>query len=129
MSVSPSDAARDPAHRIALRALALHRAALRHDHHARNAETALADWARANTISLTAAHRTRHAYATALRAHLRGATSARYGRNQLLALLTATRATTLLGLRAKLRAALCFIDDAPIAALLHSLARDLRRLR
>lgn len=129
MTTPPSDTAPDTAHRIALHCLALHRAALTHDRRARDAETALADWARAHALSLTAAYHTRHAHAAALRTHLRAAVRARHRRNQLLAPLAATRATTLIGLRAKLRAALCFIDDTPVAALLHSFARDLRRLR
>lgn len=118
----------DPALHLALRALACHRAALHHDRHARVAEQALALRARAHALRFITATRAAHPLAKHLRHHLRDATRARRQRDRLLPALATARAASLTGMRAKLSVARRFVDDTPAAALLHSLARDLRRL-
>ena len=114
---------------LARRCLAHHRAALRHDDHARAAEVALAHWARARAISLSRATRSQHPLAQELRQLLRSAARARRIRDRLVTALAAARATSLPAARAKLCVARLFVDDTHAATLLHSLARDLRRLR
>lgn len=119
----------DPALRLALRALTCQRAALRHDRRTRRTETTLAHWARARSIPLTRAARTQHPLAKQLRQHLRAAARARRQRDHLLPALAAARAFSVHATRAKLRVALIFVYDTPVAPLLDSLAHDLRRLR
>lgn len=119
----------DTALHLALRCLTLHRAACRHDHHARAAETALAHWARACALPFITATRSAHPRARELRHHLRAAARARRRRDRLVTALTTARAASLHAARAKLCVARLFIDNTPAATLLASLARDLRRLR
>lgn len=117
----------DAAFRLALRIFAFHGAALRHDCHARVAETALAHWANTHALSLTRATRSPHADAKALRRHLRAGRQLRRRRDCLLPTLAATAAVSRLAQRAKLAVACRFVDDPRAVALLDSLARDLRR--
>ena len=120
----------DAALHCALRCLTCHRAARHHDRHARGTEHALAHWARAHNLPFVTACRSAHPLAKDLRAHLHAATRTRRQRDRLLPTLAATPASTARAARAKLLVAHCFLDaDTPAAALLHSLARDLRRLR
>lgn len=115
----------DPALALASRCLGAQRTVLRLDARARQAEQALALWARRVDIPLLAATRSPHPLARQLRAQLRRATRARHQRARLLAHLSGTRATDARATRVKLSLAL-LLDPATTEALTRSARHDLR---
>lgn len=125
MSPPGTEKKNDPCFVLALRCIALHREVLRHDRNVRQAEQALAFWARGHAITLVAAMRSAHPLAKELSAHFRQAARTRRKRDQSQIRLAATHAIDTRAIRAKLMIALTL--DAPVAApLLRSALRDLR---
>ncbi len=120
-------AATDPSLILAARFAHHHRAIGRTDRNAREAEGRLAQVARASGLTLSAAIRGSHKDARMLRRAQMHARQSRRRRETLAAKLVATRASTSVGIRAKLLVALAMFDLEPLAvSLLRSAVTDLR---
>lgn len=117
----------DPALTGAARCARRHRMINRADEAARAAEARLAAFARAAGLKLTAAARSDHIDARALRRALSEGRRQRRQRDKAIAKLAATRATTDAGVRAKLIVALMMLNlDPHSSRLLRSATADLR---
>lgn len=120
----------DPALIGAARCARRHRMIHRAGEVARAAETRLATFARTAGLTLTAATRSSHTDARALRRALIKGRRQRRKRDNAIAKLAATNATTNAGVRAKLIVALTMLElDQRASRLVRSAATDLRTSR